>query len=168
MGIPGQGIPGERGMRRFEREIEDPALLEQVFQKASVLFLAFNDSLAPYVLPVCFAHEKGTLYVHSAREGTKIELLKKDPLVGFSTSTEMTVISGPSACDFTSKASSISGRGRARIVESEAERSHALDLIMLHYGSGPAAQAPTYRPGSLIRTLIIAIDIIFLRGKKTG
>ena len=158
----------QRGMRRSEREITDPALLNTILQEATILFLAFNDSPAPYVVPVCFAHEQGILYVHSAREGTKIELLGKDPHVGFSASTELTVVSGETACDFTSRARSVAGTGRARIVESDAERTHGLDLIMRHYARGPAAESPVYRGRSLARTAIIAVDIVSLRGKQTG
>jgi nitroimidazol reductase NimA-like FMN-containing flavoprotein (pyridoxamine 5'-phosphate oxidase superfamily) len=158
-----------RGMRRAEREITDPALLHNILQEATILFLAFNDSPAPYVVPVCFAHdEQGILYVHSAREGAKIELLGKDPHVGFSASTELTVVSGEAACDFTSRARSVAGTGHARIVESDAERTHGLDLIMRHYARGPAAESPVYRGRSLARTAVIAIDIISLRGKQTG
>jgi uncharacterized protein len=162
------GADPQRGMRRAEREITDPALLAEVFRKATVLFLAFSDSPAPYVVPVCFGWEPGVLYVHSAREGTKMDLMLKDPRVGFSASTELLVVTGETACDFTSRASSVAGTGRARIVESEAERLHGLDLVMGHYGDGPAAKTPQYRARTLARTALIAIDIVTLRGKHTG
>ena len=157
-----------RPMRRAKSEITDPALLSELLDKATVLFLALQDSPAPYVVPVCFGHENGTLYVHSAVEGTKIELLRANPLVGFSASTDMTVIPGPSACDFTFRASSVIGTGRGRIVESGEERAHGLDVIMRHYATGPVSAAPVYRLDSLARTSVLAISILSLRGKRTG
>jgi nitroimidazol reductase NimA-like FMN-containing flavoprotein (pyridoxamine 5'-phosphate oxidase superfamily) len=157
-----------RPMRRAEREITEPALILEVLQRATVLFLAFHDSPAPYVVPVCFGHENGTLYVHSAVAGTKIELLRANPLLGFSASTDMVVVPGQSACDFSSRARSVVGTGRARIVESQEERGHGLDLIMRHYSTGPVSAAPVYRPDALARTCVLAISILSMSGKKTG
>lgn len=158
----------QRPMRRAEREITDPALLSELLEKATILFLALQDSPAPYVVPVCFGHENGTLYVHSAVAGTKIELLRANPLMGFSACTDMTLIPGEAACDFTSRAHSVIGTGRGRIVESDEERAHGLDVIMRHYSTGPVSAAPIYRPDSLARTCIFAISILSLRGKRTG
>ena len=155
-------------MRRAEREITDPALLSEVLEKATVLFLALQESPAPYIVPVCFGHENGTLYVHSAAAGKKIELLRANPLLGFSAYTDMTVIPGPFACDFTSRAQSVIGTGRGRIVENDQERTHGLDVIMRHYATGPVSAHPVYRAASLARTCVFAISILSLRGKKTG
>jgi nitroimidazol reductase NimA-like FMN-containing flavoprotein (pyridoxamine 5'-phosphate oxidase superfamily) len=161
----------DRRMRRAEREITDPAALEQVLAAARVLFLALRDEPAPYVIPVCFGLDAGTLYIHSALGGTKMDLLRAHPVVGFSACTDMTVIPGALACDFTSAARSVVGTGRARIVESDEERRRGLDSIMRHYTdapAGPPAVEPVYRPATLSRTCVIAISIGTLRGKSTG
>jgi hypothetical protein len=164
-------------MRQAEREITDPGSLERILHEAKVLFLALRDFPAPYVLPVCFGHDpanppgtaaRGTLYVHCAPTGAKIDLLRADPAVGFSACTDMTVRPGAAACDFSCRSESVVGTGRARVVETEEERIRGLDAIMRHYAEGPAAAAPAYRPGSLSRTSVIAVDIDSLRGKRIG
>lgn len=157
----------ERPMRRAGREIIDQAALDDIFRSARILFIALRDEPAPYVLPVCFGVEAETLYVHSALVGTKIDLLRSHPVVGFSACTDMTVTPGAMACDFTSAARSVVGTGRARIVESAEERIRGLDSIMRHYSEGPLGK-PSYRPDSLSRTCVIAIRIDTLRGKSTG
>jgi uncharacterized protein len=162
-------LPGHRrSMRRAEKEITDPAQLSEILDKVSLLFLAFNDHPAPYVVPVCFAHAEGTLYVHSAREGTKIELLMKNPLVGFSASTELAVTAGPSPCEYGARGLSIVGTGSARLVEDAAERTRGMDLIMHHYAGAIPAAGFAYRPDSFSRTAIIAISIASLHGKRIG
>ena len=153
-------------MRRAEREITDPSLLTELLEKATVLFLALQDSPAPYIVPVCFGHENGTLYVHSATTGTKIDLLRANPLLGFSACTDMTVTPGTAACDFSSRAQSVVGTGRGRILNGEEERAHGLDVIMRHYSTG--TDSPVYRPDTLARTCVCAISILSLRGKGTG
>jgi hypothetical protein len=154
-------------MRRAGREITDRAALDDILQSARILFLALRSRPAPYVIPVCFGIEKGTLYVHSALAGTKIDILRLRPVVGFCACTEMTATPGAAACDFSSAARSVVGTGRARIVESEEERIRGLDSIMRHYADRPDGKA-SYRPGPLSRTCVIAIRIDTLRGKNTG
>jgi nitroimidazol reductase NimA-like FMN-containing flavoprotein (pyridoxamine 5'-phosphate oxidase superfamily) len=154
-------------MRRAEREITDRAALDDILLNARILYLALRDAAAPYVIPVCFGIDGGTLYVHSALVGTKIDLLRLDPVVGFCACTDMTVTPGAAACDFSSSARSVVGTGRARIVESEDERIRGLDSIMRHYAEGPHAK-PSYRKGALSRTCVIAVGIDTLHGKTTG
>ncbi len=159
----------DRPMRRPEKEITDREELDKIIQTAEVLFLALRDEPAPYVFPVCFGGDSGTLYVHSALVGTKIELLRSRPIVGFSACTTMTITPGRTPCDFSAAARSVVGTGRARIVEDEEERLRGLDSILRHYDAGAgAAGKSAYRPGSLARTCVIAIHVDTLHGKTTG
>jgi hypothetical protein len=158
-----------RPLRRAEREITDPGELDAVLREARVLYLAFHDEPAPYVVPVCFGNEDGVLYVHSAREGTKVDLLRANPLVGFSASTDMEVVSAGTPCAFSCRARSVAGTARARIVEEEPERLRGLGAIMRHYtpGGAGALPDPAYKPGSLSRTSVLALHIRTMRGKNT-
>ena len=153
-----------RPMRRPETEITAHAQLEDILRRVRVLFLCLKDAHAPYVVPVCFGWERDALYVHSALSGTKVDLIRADPAVGFSACTEMTLAPGATACSFSLKAESIAGTGRARILTEEKERVHALDLIMRHYDD--SAEDPVYAAGSLSRTCVIAITILTLRGRR--
>ena len=157
----------DRPMRQAGREIIGRAALDDVLVSARILFLALRDEPAPYVIPVCFGFEADTLYVHSALAGTKVDLIRSHPVVGFSACTDMTVTPGSAACDFTTAARSVVGTGRARIVEDEAERIRALDSIMRHY-TGKEFGRDAYRPGPLSRTCVIAIRMDTLRGKNTA
>jgi nitroimidazol reductase NimA-like FMN-containing flavoprotein (pyridoxamine 5'-phosphate oxidase superfamily) len=154
-------------MRQAGREVVDRAALDGILRSARILFLALRDEPAPYVIPVCFGIESDTLYVHSALVGTKIDLIRRDPVVGFSACTDVSVRPGPTPCDYTSPARSVVGTGRARIVEDEDERIRGLDSIMRHYAEGSFGR-DSYRPKSLSRTCVIAVRIDTLRGKSTA
>jgi uncharacterized protein len=154
-------------MRRSGREVVDRAALDDILGSARILFLAMRDEPAPYVIPVCFGIEPDTLYVHSALAGTKLDLIRRDPVVGFSACTDMTVTPGSAACDYSSAARSVVGTGRARIVEDPEERIRGLDSIMRHYADGSFGK-DSYRPGSLSRTCVIAVRIDTMRGKDTA
>ena len=155
--------------------ITDRAALTRILQEAPILYLALRAEPAPYVVPVHFGiSTDGTLlYLHGKLGGRKMELLRADPRVGFSTCTEVRVIPAASACAFTASASSVVGTGRARIVENEAERALGLDAIMAHYGDGDqhgdeGRGRPRYRPESLARTAVMAIHVESLTGRRTG
>jgi nitroimidazol reductase NimA-like FMN-containing flavoprotein (pyridoxamine 5'-phosphate oxidase superfamily) len=154
-------------MRRAGREIVGREAVDEVLRSARVLFLALRDEPAPYVIPVCFGLAADTLYLHSALAGTKIDLIRRHPVVGFSACTDVKVMPGSHACDFASAARSVVGTGRARIVLDEDERIRGLDSIMRHYTGGKFGR-DAYRPGPLSRTCVIAIRIDTLRGKDTS
>jgi uncharacterized protein len=153
-------------MRRGEREITEPAELEGILREASLLFLALQDESAPYVIPLCFGWEPGRLYFHSAREGRKLECIRRQPRVGFSACVDPGVVTAEAACDFASVGRSVVGTGLARIVSDEGQRAHAMDLIVRHYATHPPRGG--YRPASLARTCLIEVAIETLRGKRVG
>lgn len=73
-------------MRRFEREVIDPKLIEEMLYQFDTVHLGLNDDNGyPYVVPVNFGFEikdnKLFVYIHSTKSGHKIDLMKKDPKV---------------------------------------------------------------------------------------
>ena len=151
-------------MRRHEKEITDPVQIASILDRARVLCLALHDEPAPYVIPVSFGVEGGTLYVHSAPRGAKIDLLASHPRLGFTAWADETLVTGESACDWGVRASSVAGIGTARVVTDPPEKLRGLDAIMRHYG----AAGPVYRPDVLARTTVIAIAIDSMRAKRVG
>ncbi|HVP18994.1 MAG TPA: pyridoxamine 5'-phosphate oxidase family protein [Spirochaetia bacterium] len=154
-----------RLMRRSERQVTDPKEIQGILAESPVVSLAIHDEPAPYVVPLFFGHEDGRLYVHSALSGTKIRLLHADPRVGFTAWTPAEIVEGGDACSFSARARSVAGTGVARIVEDEKERMHGLDLIMRHSTGREAGFA--YDRASVSRTLVIAVDIVAILGKRT-
>ncbi len=151
-----------RPMRKSRNEITDRAELEQVLARAEVLFLALHDTPAPYVIPLNFAYADGVLWFHCAREGTKLDLIRRDPRVGFSAVADARIVPGAAACDYAACGRSVVGRGTARVVTDPEERRHGLDALMRHYGM----ERPAYRPDSLERACVLRIDVEELRGKR--
>ncbi|HXX55979.1 MAG TPA: pyridoxamine 5'-phosphate oxidase family protein, partial [Methanoregula sp.] len=68
-------------MLRKDREITDRKEMEAVLQAAPVCRLAMVDGDEPYVVPLCFGYESGSFFFHSALEGRKIDILRKNPRV---------------------------------------------------------------------------------------
>ena len=65
-------------MRRKDKEITDIESIEKIIHKAKVCRLALSLDDTPYVVPVCFGYSAETIYFHSAKEGKKIDIIKKN------------------------------------------------------------------------------------------
>ena len=112
-------------MRRKERECNDPAFFTSLFEQADVITLAFQAEEAPYVIPVNFVFMDGALYFHCAREGRKLDCLRRSPRVCVSF-----VASNQAALDkFTTYFQSANVIGTAAEVTEAAEKISALRAL---------------------------------------
>ena len=84
-------IQGGTRMRRTEREITDRAFMDQVLEDALEMYVAWNTPASPYVIPLNYVYYKDCLFFHCALEGRKLELLRSDPRVGFTTAVDIAV-----------------------------------------------------------------------------
>ena len=153
-------------MRRHEREITDRVELEAVLGKAAVVQLAMADGGRPYVVPLNFGFADGILYLHCAKEGRKIDILRRNPQVCFNLFCDAAVIPAPpsTACRFTNRYRSITGEGRAEFIEGDDAKRKALDIILAHYAQGPF----TYDPAVLDRTCVFRVVVESMTGKKAN
>ena len=58
-------------MRRKDREITDRAEIEAILNEAMVCRIGLADGGEPYVVPLSFGYEDGSVYIHSAPEASK-------------------------------------------------------------------------------------------------
>ena len=70
-------------MRKVEREIRDQAEILAIMNEALVCRLGFSDEGTPYVVPMNFGLGENCLYLHCAREGRKLDILRKNDRVCF-------------------------------------------------------------------------------------
>lgn len=149
-------------MRKKEREIRDPKVIESIISRANVCRLAMCDEGLPYVVPLCFGYEKGALYFHSATVGRKLENIKKNPKVCFEMDIDWELVRSGDRCNMRYR--SVIGFGDASLIEASEDKRNALDLIMRHYHQEPFA----YLQATLKRTAIIKVEIEEMMGKAYG
>lgn len=152
-------------MRRKEKQITDPDLLQDIIHKAKVCRIALADNNIPYIVPVCFGHRDGCLFFHSAPEGRKIDMLRSNPTVCFEMEVDTEVVRGERPCKWTMQYQSLIGYGKASILEQPQAKKEALDVIMDHYGAGPELE---YREAAVDKIVIVKIEVQSLTGKKSG
>lgn len=123
-------------MRRKDREITDKNEIYEVIKKCDVCRIAFYAEEYPYIIPMNFGvvlrDDKFQLYFHAAKEGTKLQLLKKNPHVAFEMDCSHKLLLGEVACDSTMEYESVCGNGVIKILEDE-DKIKALTVIMNQY-----------------------------------
>lgn len=122
-------------MRRIDRAVTDNQQITFIIEQAKVVHIGMIDNDRPYVVPMqygfVFADGTLTLYVHCAKEGRKLDILKKNPRVFIELETNVAIVSGGDVpCKYGSEYASVMGEGTAVIVEDVAEKISGLQLMM--------------------------------------
>jgi nitroimidazol reductase NimA-like FMN-containing flavoprotein (pyridoxamine 5'-phosphate oxidase superfamily) len=151
-------------MRRREREITDRSEIDEIIRSARVMHLALSDNNRPFLVPVFYAYDGSSLYFHSARAGTKINILKCNSQVCFEISVDHGVIESDSACDFEARHRTVIGFGKATFIENEEEKTAALNRIVKQFTD----KTFEFPKANLNATAVIRIDIDLIKGKKHG
>lgn len=124
-------------MRRKDREVTDGAQITNILNQCKTCHLAMVEDGLPYVIPLSFAYELdgGTLvlYFHSAKEGRKLDALRKNSAVCFEICTEgEPIFAVKSPCNSGYYFSSVHGFGNVQFINDVAEKCSALALLMKH------------------------------------
>lgn len=124
-------------MRRKDREITDSGQIDEIILNCDCLRLGMADGGEVYIVPLNFGFthegEKRSFYFHSAAEGRKIDLLRKNGRVGFELDTGHAVNAGETACGYSFRFQSVTGTGTVSFVVNREEKAAALRQLMLHY-----------------------------------
>ena len=152
-------------MRRKDKEIKDKKEIELIINKANVCRIALSDNNMPYIVPVNFGYKDNSLYIHSATEGKKIEIIKKNNEICFEIDIAQEILQGKSACHTTMKYYSVIGYGKAYIIDDSEEKIKALNIIIEHY----LPEIPhEYSEKFFKKIVIIKVEIDNMTGKKSG
>lgn len=103
-------------MRRREKEIKDIETIKSILQEAQVCRLALSNNNIPYIIPMNFGFKDNILYLHSAKEGSKIEILKKNNNICFEVDIKNELIKSKTPCDWSMKYYSVIGMGKVYFV----------------------------------------------------
>ena len=121
-------------MRRKDREITDINEIRDILDACKTASVAMIDGGMPYVVPLSYGYElKGdslVLYFHCAKEGRKLEILKRDPKVCFAIFREgEPLYAETTPCSSGYYYSSVIGDGIASFIEDSAGKQYALQKM---------------------------------------
>lgn len=151
-------------MRRADKEIADRGEIDRILRKATVCRLGLVDGAIPYIVPLSFGYDGNTLYFHSACEGKKVDLLRRNAVVCFEFDVDADPVRSETSCGWTMRYRSVIGSGTASFVEDLVGKSEALKIIMRQYTEGPYEF-----PEEMLRKIaVIKVAIGEISGKVSG
>ncbi len=122
------------GMTRREREVTDINEIIKILDESKVLHLGMVDGDEPYVVPMNYGYtlENGklTLWLHGAKRGRKLDVIRANPKVFFEMECNIQPFEGDIACKYGITYASVMGRGIAEIVDDIEVKKHALSVLM--------------------------------------
>ena len=148
-------------MRRCDREITDRKDIDGIIRRCRVCHLAMCDDCQPYVVPLSFGYDGCFLYFHTAREGRKIDIIRRNNRVCFEFDILHDIITSEQACSWGAKFESVIGSGTAEILDTLEIKNDALEWIMRQYGSGNW----DFTEKMLNKISVIRVQIIEISGK---
>lgn len=153
-------------MRQAKKEIKDKNIVINLLKRCHVGRLGtIGADGYPMVKPLNFAYHEGKIYFHSAKEGEKIDDIKRDNRVCFETDLPIALVkSKGSPCKAEYLYQSVIIKGRAYIVEEKAERLAALRSLMIKYQ--PEGGYGDFPEDKLALTGVVRIDIEHMTGKE--
>jgi len=150
-------------MRRKEKEITKKEEIEKILMQSHVCHLAMVDEDKPYLVPMNFGYSDGCLFFHCAKQGRKIDLIKKNPNICFEVDELIRFKKAQIACDWGVEFKSVIGSGKAQFLEDSKEKKNALNIIMSHYSD----RSFEYPDEMLEKTLVIKVVIDEMTGKHS-
>jgi uncharacterized protein len=152
-------------MRRFDKEITDPAIIRDILSRAELCRIGMTDGDEAYIVPMNFGFDEGVLYFHSAPRGRKMELLAKNNRVSFEITLGHEVIPGEMPCHWTARYRSVMGSGTVEVLNDLRSKKTGLDVIMRKYGASGELE---YQESSLRKMVILKLTIERLTAKQSG
>jgi uncharacterized protein len=110
--------------------------MDQIISGSIVCHIAMIDNEGlPYVIPFNFGYKDSRLYIHTAPEGKKIEIWKKNPkvCVSFSTDYEMRIQNEKVACSYSMKYRSVLVHGELIPIDEFDSKIQVLNIVMGKY-----------------------------------
>lgn len=152
-------------MRKQNQEIKDKKTIDEILRSAHICRLAMSDGDIPYLLPFNYGYKDNHIFIHSAPEGKKIDLLKQNNKVCFEIEQAAELVKGDKACKWTTRYRSVIGYGEVDIITDEAQKKQGLDIIMTQHGG--SAQTD-YEKRLFDRMVILKMEIISMTGKQSS
>ena len=152
-------------MRRREKEIHDKDELEDVLKNGKICRLGLCDNNVPYVVPMNYGYSDGNIYFHSANNGRKIEIIRKNNYACFEIEVGTEIVKDDNACNWGMKFESIIGYGKLEEVHKFCEKMKGLSVLMKHYSGKETWEFPD---SNSEKVLVLKLKIDVMSGKKSG
>lgn len=152
-------------MRRREKEITDENVINEILLGNMVCRVGLIDGDRPYIIPMNYGYANNAIYIHSANEGKKVDLIKKNNNVCVEVTDSVEIITSEKACAFGTRYRCVICKGKLNPIVDLKEKVEALNIIMKQHTGSAEWNIPEKATESL---LVMKIEISEITGKSSG
>ena len=141
--------------------------IDAIIAKCNICYVGLADTDGtPYVFPMNFGYKDGVIYLHSAQEGSHIDILKKNNriCVTFSTDHVLSYQSVQVACSYTMKSKSVIAQGTVSFEEDFDKKVEILNIFMKNYSK----ETFKYSTPAINNVKIWKVEVDKMTGKEFG
>ncbi|MBN2794121.1 MAG: pyridoxamine 5'-phosphate oxidase family protein [Clostridia bacterium] len=149
-------------MRRFNQELPMERNIQILKAKTNGVLAVSGENNYPYAVPLNYVYDQGKIYFHSAKAGHKITGISNNPRVSFCVVDQDKIIQET----FTSHFRSVIVFGKAKLVQEENEKIHALRKLIEKYSPDYIQAGHKEIESGLNHVAIYAIEIDHMTGKQ--
>jgi nitroimidazol reductase NimA-like FMN-containing flavoprotein (pyridoxamine 5'-phosphate oxidase superfamily) len=152
-------------MLKKEREM-NKAEMEEFLYEAKVGRLGICHNNEPYIVPVLFAYDRETetIYIHCAKKGKKIDIMKTNPYVCFETDKMSTIIIDKSPCNSSLTYRSVIAFGVVTFINDPKVKAQVLNMLIRKYANETKIEFVI--PEMTENTQVIIVKIVSKTGKQ--
>ena len=154
-----------RGIRRKEKEIKSKDEITNILKNTRYVTIAMCEENIPYLVTLTYGYDskKNAIYFHCAKEGKKIDILRKNNVVWGQALIDKGYVLGK--CDHLYETAHF--MGNVTFIDDISEKKHALETMIKQQEQSPEEVIKKQiSEESLKRVNIGRIDILFISGKK--
>lgn len=153
----------KREMRRIKQLLSEEKTVDIMKRNTAGVLALLDDDDYPYAVPISYVYSDGKVYMHSARQGHKVDAVRNHEKASFCVIDKDRIVPE----EYTTYFRSAIAFGKVRLVEDGEEKKKAAELLGRKYYPGDTME-------NLIkvideaekRFLVIALDIEHMTGKE--
>jgi uncharacterized protein len=152
-------------MRKKNQEITDLGIIEEILGNSAICRLGLLDGARPYIVPVNYGYKDKFIFIHSAHEGKKIDLIRQNNKVCFEIEQVAEIAKDEIPCKWATVYRSAIGYGEIEIITDYVKKVEGLKIIMEHNGFEGEI---TFEKKSVDAMVLLKLRITEIAGKQSG
>ena len=153
-------------MQKADREVTDTNWMENLLRMGKFVTISMCMDNEPYVVTLSYGYEDGRMYIHTAKEGLKLDIIKGNPRVCGTVVEDMGYVHG----ECSHRYRSVVFWGKIEIVEDIKERMHGMEVLLEHLEDDPAMLRNRFLKSrdAYDRINVLKLDIGTMKGKESS
>lgn len=151
-----------REMRRKKQQMSFEQCVEVLERRTAGVLAVSGDDDYPYAVPLSYVYCDSKIIFHCAKSGHKLDAIAKNDKVSFCVIDADEIV----PLEFTTYFRSVIAFGKARILDDEAEKRKAIEVLAEKYTPDHLEERNKEIDGAMMRLCMVEISIDYMTGKE--